>query len=189
MPLFTYITGLISILGFLLQIRDVFPQHREIRKALLYLVTGIFLGSILGSLQSVNVVIDSPQHPLLLIAYVALAIIATVLTLAAIAALMVTDDNKRRSLHEFIGNGFAAFVLLGFLTGLGQGLGDKASSNDITFDELITLSRNHTEQKNYGRAIALIELAKGNLPQIDIRHQLLLNQLNELKKTQVSQSH
>ena len=51
MTAFAIITGIVTILGFFLQIRDVFPSQRETRKTFVVLITGVFLGSALAAIS------------------------------------------------------------------------------------------------------------------------------------------
>lgn len=61
--LFTYLTGIATLLGLFLQVKDVFPKHRETRKAVLLVVCGVFLGTFIGALQGTHIVAQVPTSP------------------------------------------------------------------------------------------------------------------------------
>jgi hypothetical protein len=183
---FTYVSGIVTILGFLMQLRDVFPAHREIRKTILLLVTGTFLGSIVGSLQGIQLTIQAPDNPLLLLGYIVLTLLAAILFVAAIASLLAIDNNRRAKINEFLISGFFAFIFLVFLAAAGSGLTSKTSPSDFSIDELMALSNDAITHKNFDRAIAIMEMAKSKLPASDSRSEMIYQKIEELKKLQIS---
>jgi L-cystine uptake protein TcyP (sodium:dicarboxylate symporter family) len=186
MSLFTYITGIITFLGFLLQIRDVFPKHREARRVILLLVTGAFFGSIIGSLQATQLVIQTPDHPLLLIAYIAFAALVALLILAAIGFLISESSERRETLSKFIANGFGAAMVLGVALALVSGV-TSATRNDISVDDFILISKNRAQQRDFDGAIGMLEKAQSKLSLPDSRIKMLQNEIEAIKKLQIDQ--
>ncbi|CAG9295951.1 hypothetical protein EV690_2880 [Celerinatantimonas diazotrophica] len=43
---FTYITGVASLLGFIVQVFDLFPKYGVARRSVFLVVSGVFLGSL-----------------------------------------------------------------------------------------------------------------------------------------------
>ena len=56
---FTYITGIATLLGFAIQIFDVFPSHSAVRSNILILVVGVFLGSVIGALDASEIKLEA----------------------------------------------------------------------------------------------------------------------------------
>ncbi len=94
---FTYISGIIAILSFIIQIRDVFPAHREIRKAVLYISFGIFIGSLLGALNSINITIAKSYGLIQITLIITLLFLVVVLSILTFIAIRIDDAPKR---HE-----------------------------------------------------------------------------------------
>ena len=55
MNIFIYITGIASLLGLVLQLKDVFPKYQNLRKNILLVVLGTFIGSLVGGIRIVQV--------------------------------------------------------------------------------------------------------------------------------------
>ena len=71
MDKFTIITGIAGLLGVLLQFKDAFPEHRETRKAIVLLLLGVFVGSMVATLLNSQFSVTVPLSPFgLLIAVV-----------------------------------------------------------------------------------------------------------------------
>ena len=157
MTLFTYIAGIATILGFILQIRDVFPTHREARKSLLLLVCGVFIGSIIGSIRGIYISIQTPKNPLLMLAIIVLIVWALVLIWVAVFCLL-TKDSKRR---EFLTN-FLIVCLIGFgammlFTALAYAPAFDPVTKNLEVGEILHLSNTHVENRNNDRAINLMK--------------------------------
>jgi len=185
MTLFTYISGVITVLGFLLQLRDVFPTHREARKIILLLVTGAFVGSIIGSLQATQLVIQTPDNLLVLIGYIALIALLALLLLTSIGFLLTENKDRKETLSKFIANGFGAALLLGFVVALTSGM--MSSAPDMSVDDFILLSKHRIQIDDFDGAINMLEKAQSKLSSSDSRTVLLYQEIQSIKKLQIDQ--
>ena len=106
--LFTYITGIATLLGVVLQFRDVFPEHRELRKAVVLVIIGVFVGTVLGALQRVNVTVAAPLtwFPVLV------AALLLILFIIIVSALFAQEKERRKALYITFGWLLAAILLV-----------------------------------------------------------------------------
>jgi len=186
MSIFAYISGIITLLGFLLQLKDIFPAHRESRKTLLLLVAGIFLGSVITSLQAVQLTVQIPDHPLVVFGYIVLVTLALFLFVVALVAITTTDNERKKHFLSFFGGGLPLFFIIGFVMILASAT-PTSTNNQLSVDEILMASKQRLEQKNYDRAIALLEIALSKVDVKDSRHASLLQQIEMIKKLQVAQ--
>jgi multisubunit Na+/H+ antiporter MnhG subunit len=184
MTIFTYATGIISVLGFFLQLKDVFPKHKEARKTILLLVTGAFFGSIIISFQSVRIDIELPESPVLFLCYVLLASLGVLLFIVAIVALSTREKERRDVLDGYLGSGTFLFFILLIAIGM-MSTGSDPKVNQLTLDEIIILSNHRLGERNYDRAILLLEMAANKMGVDDPRRTLLREQIDSIKVTQV----
>jgi hypothetical protein len=179
---FTYITGVVGLLAFVLQVLDKFPEHRELRKNFFLIVLGIFVGSTVAALKSTKFDFGGAVPPFDILVGVVLA----VLIFVSITAAFVKVDIRRRELFGFAG---ACTVVL-FLLFIGKGIstldsGDEVERKRITFEELVELSDIATAHQSYERALLLLEEAKSRLPANDDRRKNLDGRESEIKKKQI----
>ncbi|WP_211474923.1 hypothetical protein [Collimonas humicola] len=180
----TYISGIASVLGIMLQFKDSFPEHRETRKAVFMLVLGIFVGSIIGGLRGVKVdfgvAITSSQIVLWVLVFVTAGI--------AIVGAFVKDQTRRGELFIMSAVGIVAtFILLAF--GGMSGIEDsriERQRKQLTVEEILELSTNATARGNYERALTFIEDAKSRLLLNDERLKILDDRIRDIKNQQVS---
>ncbi len=59
---FAFITGIASLLVLVLQLKDAFPEHREVRKTVFLIVLGVFIGTIISAFQHVSIKLDFPLN-------------------------------------------------------------------------------------------------------------------------------
>jgi hypothetical protein len=143
------------LLGLLLQLKDIFPEHREIRKTVVLLIIGIFVGSIIASVKGIKVDFGSTVRPF----EVLVAIFVAVLAIVAIAGAFARDDFRRSQLFQFSGFGTVAlFVLLAF-----GSMEDTPVERErrLNIEELLELATIQQSRGNYDRALYFLQQAKG----------------------------
>jgi hypothetical protein len=180
---FTYITGIAGLLGLALQLKDVFPEHRETRKTIVMLVIGVFVGSLVSALRGVRVEFGATIAP----SQVLVAVFVAVLAFAAVVAAFTKDPQRRGELFAFTGIGTAALFLLLVFVGMGS-LEDNRAERErqqISLEELITLADLAVSRQNFERALLLLGEAKRRLPPRDERAKLLSDREGEVKNLQV----
>ena len=109
--LFTYIIGIATLLGLFIQLKDVFPQHREARKNTILIVLGLFIGTLIGSLQRINVTLSVPMSGLHLLVGAIIVVVFIIL----ISAVFTNDNEKRNQLFgvSAAGTVFLFIILFG----------------------------------------------------------------------------
>ena len=159
MPTFTIIVGIVTLLGFILQVRDVFPKHKETRTALLFVSLGIFIGSLVGSISKISITIQNPQNPIYLIVVSFLILLLLTIVITIIMALLERNDaDKRHELYLTAGICSIVFVIISGLTaGVSSITSVKEDSfQELNIDELIVLSDTNLKQNQYDRAIKFL---------------------------------
>jgi hypothetical protein len=177
---FTYITGVASLLGLFLQLKDSFPAHREARKTIVLLVVGVFVGSVVASLRGIRVEFGAS----LKLADVVAGIFVSVLAIVAIAATFTKDSKHRSELLTFAGYGFVSMFFLLLLLQVGASDRERRQQQ-VNLDELLVLSDFAVSRSNFERALALLEEAKKRLHPEDRRMKLLEQREADLKAKQV----
>jgi hypothetical protein len=183
---FTYITGIASLLGLLLQVRDAFPGHREARKTIVVLVIGVFVGTLVSSLTGLKVDFGATVTPF----HVLVAAFVSVLALVSIVAAFTADEDRRLGLFTFAGIGtFALFMLLAFGSVTSEGPTYSqvmAEKERISLEELLTLSSLAEARSDFSRALIHIKEAKRRLSANDERLRVLEQRESDLKSKQVA---
>jgi len=180
---FTYITGIAGLLGLMLQLKDSFPEHREARKAIVLLVVGIFVGSVIASLKGVKVEFGASISPFEILVAVFVAVLAVV----AIAGAFTREATRRSELFAFSGFGTLALFVLLFIGGLGSLEENRAERGrkQVNIEELLELSTLHASRRSYERSLQFLEEAKSRLSQNDERRKALDDRIQEIKRKQV----
>lgn len=180
--IFTYITGIATLLGLLIQLTDIFPHHREARKSLVLIVVGLFAGTLIGTFQKISVTLAFPLTGL----YVLVGAIIAVVFVLLIAATLTSDKEKRNQLFRASGVG----TLLLFLILFGQLMltspaATSRSFDRISNDELLTLSKSSEEKGNIERSIYLLDIVLKGVSSNDPRHRILQERIADLKNRQI----
>jgi len=151
---FTYITGIASVLGLLLQFKDSFAEHREARKNIVVGLLGVFAGSLFTGLKAEKVVLDTPIT--LFVAMV--GICGLLLAIVMIVGIFTTDRQTRNELFIFPVIGFPLLFLALAISNI------KAPSDyeqrQVSLEELLALSELNESHANYDRALFYLGQAK-----------------------------
>jgi phosphoglycerol transferase MdoB-like AlkP superfamily enzyme len=170
-----FISGIATILGFVLQALDAFSKHSELRKTLTTFIAGIFIGSVLGTLKSSNIALSIKLDGYTILLGVFIIIIITLLFLSA-----RTDDESRRA-EVYVAAAVATIIFLFILV-----FGSLKPYQSLTESELVMLAHIEAEKGEYARAITILNKAKNSTT-----HQKILdviqNDINTIKKEQDQQ--
>src|SRR3990172_7714181 len=152
MDKFTIITGIAGLLGLLLQFKDAFPEHRETRKAIVLLLLGVFVGSMVATLLNSQFSVTVPLSPFGLL----IAGFGGVLAVLSIAAILSSDLNKRSQLLGASGVGLIAFLFVllfgAMFTSVETDSPTTRALRKMTLDEFLEMSAIHAGRGNYDRA-------------------------------------
>lgn len=147
------ISGIASLIGLVLQFKDAFPEHRDIRRTTVVLLLGVFFGTLLASLFSFKATSPVPVTTVGITIGVFLIIVCFLVVFACFA----TDAIKRNEL--FTGaclSGIAVLVILLF-----QALSQRPVNNcNLTQffydDEIFKMADEQASRGNFQRAIDLL---------------------------------
>jgi heme A synthase len=183
--LFTYITGIATLLGLFIQLKDVFPQHREARKNTILIILGLFIGTIIGSLQRISLNFTVPVRGLHLLVGAIIVVVFIIL----ISAVFTNDNKKRGQLFgvSAFGTVFLFVILFGYFLLQSPALTSRSFDN-ITNDEMLILSDIHENKANFERSIYLLKKVIANMEKNDSRYKLLEDKVSDLKKKQIGYS-
>lgn len=180
---FTYITGLAGLLGLVLQFKDSFPEHRETRKAVVLLVLGIFVGSLISSARGLKIDLASSFTPFAMLITVCVALLAIIV----LAALFSQDGKKSEQLFGAAGFGTFALLLLLLFGSMVNNIGlETDQSKTLTVDELLELSSNQLGRGNFDRALHFLEAAQERMGRNDPRYEVIERRIVEVKAKQVA---
>ena len=175
---FTYITGIAGLLGLVLQFKDSFPEHRDLRKNVVLLVIGVFVGSVIASFKGVKVDFGGS-----ITAYQGLVgVVLALLVFVSVVAAFTKDGPRRGELFAFagFGTGFLLLLLIG-----GAAASSKSADERASLEELLYLVNYEVEHRNYDRALMFLGDAKSRLATTDDRRKDLDNREEQIKKMQV----
>ena len=167
-----FISGVATILGFALQALDAFSKHSELRKTLTTFIAGIFVGSVLGSLKSSNILLSLKLDGFTILLSVIIIIIMGLLFIS-----MRTDDENRRA-EVYVATIAAVIIFLFILL-----FGSVKPYHTLTESELVMLARLEAEKGEYARAITILNKAKDATSHPKILD-IIQNNINTIKKEQ-----
>jgi len=181
---FTFLSAIASVLSLILQLKDVFPAHRDTRKKLSILVLGCFIGSIFGVLQKVDFTISMSYNPLALLILIILIAVLLFLLVTAAIGIFSKEPKRRGEAKELLFVGFIAAILFVFPFGgmALHGLWTSSSMNDLTDAELVKMSNMCFENKNLERSLEFLERLNRRLTEDDPRKEMLQKRINKIKK-------
>ena len=181
---FTYVTGIATLLGLILQLKDSFPEHRETRKTIFLLVIGIFMGSVIASLKGVKVEFGATISSFEVIGAIFIVVLAT----AAIVATFTKEANRRYDLFRFLIFGTVALFMLlfvGNVSGIESNRDDR-NRKRVSIEELMELSELNTSRGNFERALMFLDEVKNRLPRQDERISQIDNRIQYIKQKQIA---
>lgn len=182
---FTYIFGIVAILSFILQIRDVFPAHREVRKVVLYISFGVFIGSLIGGLNSINITIAKSYGLIQIALIIVLLILVIVISMLSFIVIRINDKQKRQELWAglIVGMIFTGFIIIA----LGVSTIDKKSDPRYSINEILIIADENYKKKEYDRAIELYERASYRYSEYDLRRKSLKDKIKKIKQEMASE--
>lgn len=181
---FTYVTGIATLLGLILQLKDSFPEHRETRKTIFLLVIGVFAGSVIASLKGAKVEFGATVSSFEVIGAIFIVVLAT----AAIVATFTKETTRRYDLFHFLIWGTIAlfiFLFAGNVSGIESNRDDR-NRKRVSIEELMELSELNASRGNYERALMFLEEVKNRLPSQDGRISQLDNRIQDIKQKQIA---
>lgn len=167
MDAFTLITGLASLLGFAVQIFDVFPAHAKGRQAIWMLLLGAFLGGILATTNWEGMELALVWDGFTL----SMTTLAALVVFFALAAAFTSDARRRRGFYIVGGIAALAFTIA---TSVGALVGTVTDSrllkqNVVNEQELVWLIERAEDRRDSERALHHIDTLLERLDEDDER--------------------
>lgn len=155
MDAFTLITGLASLLGFAVQIFDIFPTHAKGRQAIWMLLLGAFLGGILATTNWQGMELSLVWDGFTL----SMTALAALVVFFALAAAFTADTRRRRGFYIVGGIAALAFTIA---TSVGALVGTVTDSkllkqNVVNEQELVWLIERASERGDPEHALHHVE--------------------------------
>jgi hypothetical protein len=185
MNLFTYITGIASLIGLFLQLKDVFPKYKELRKTILFVTTGIFIGTMLGGIRLFQLNLFLPQNVFEFLLLILICGGLLIVFIFVFALISTKNDDKR--IVFMIVLMLSGAALVGSSAALFSTVKMPGISNnkELTLGELKLLADTYETNKNYDRCIYFLEIMKSKIEPNDLRLSLINQKLESIKTKQL----
>ena len=188
MTTFTLITGAVTVIGFILQIRNTFPKYRPYYSAATFVLLGLTIGILLASISGTTIHLPQTLSPKNIIGFVLFGGSSLLIFMFFVAAAFI-DDKERRTQLSQIGStvsGFLVFLLVFFTNTFFQSTSPVERVPEFTYDERIQCALTAVEHANYDRALTLLSDAEYTLPIGDIRLQNLTTLIDDIRTKQAA---
>lgn len=155
MDAFTLVTGLASLLGFAMQIFDVFPTHAKGRQAIWMMLLGAFVGGLLATTNWRGMELALVWNGFAL----SMAALAALVVFFALAAAFTEDTRRRRGFYIVGGIAALAFTIASSVGALVGTVTDSKllKQNVVNEQELVWLIDRAEERRDRERALHHIE--------------------------------
>ncbi|HEY0111825.1 MAG TPA: hypothetical protein VGB59_01600 [Allosphingosinicella sp.] len=174
------ISGIAGILGLLLQLTDSFPEHREVRRAVVLMILGFFAGTLAAASTGARITIHGGMAP----SYLLIAALLAVTLILLISAIFVTADSRRAELYLASAICGGAMLAVFFLVSVAWALSG-TGPNSFTIEEYLALSKSSEGRGDFARAIEMTERAEANMPPEDPRREQLQGRISRLEAAQI----
>lgn len=181
MTAFTIITGIVTLIGFFLQLKGLLPQYRRYYAAATFFLFGLTVGLVMASLAHVTV--NFPEF-LTIRTIVGLLLFggSSLLIFICFTASALIQDEKRRNDVSKIGSAVSGFLVL--LVLLGPSSWFPVRQSLLTYDEQIETAISAAKKQNFDRALTLFQNTFESLPVGDSRRESVKQLIEETKKQQ-----
>lgn len=179
----TWFTGLATLVGFVVQVFDLFPRFAKQRDVIVLLLVGVFVGSSLRAFDSAKITFDIT----ITIGVAFLVVITAVILLSLLAAAFSSDARRRGEFY-----GVAALALLPlFVAVLAVGAAPQKDRQELekerlNVSELNLLAARAAELGDSERAVMHLNTALDRFELKDPRRQVLQSRIDALRDSQVA---
>lgn len=158
---FTLVTGIASLLGFVLQVFDVFPRFSKLRHSAFLLFLGVFLGGLIRTIDpsGIKLTLELGGFAVLV------AFFGGGILLLLIIAAFTSDYRKRGEFLGASGVGFFAFILFLMFGGVMSGAAENPAieKQRLTVSELQDLTEKALRVEDSERAVMHLRTIEGRL--------------------------
>jgi len=167
MTAFAIITGVITLLGFIFQIKGLYPEYRRYYVSATFLLFGITIGTAIGALTQTTFTLSETLSTKSIVGFI-LIIGSGLLIFVCFSATALVVDEKRRSELAKIGSGVSGFLIFLLVFFVPSFFPDKPQEV-VTYDEQLQLIHYSSQNKSYERALKLLEDLQRGLDDDDPR--------------------
>jgi hypothetical protein len=164
MLVFTIVTGVASLLGFILQIKDIFPKYRRYYTAATFILFGVTIGFGLNTLTGTTIQLPASLSPRNLIGILLFGGAGVLIFFCFTAAALIGNPERRSELSR-IGSavsGFLIFLLMFFINTFFPPT-EPPKSPVFTYDEHVECAINAAKLKNFDRSLVILDSAISDL--------------------------
>lgn len=174
--IFTYVVGILTILGFFLQIINIFPNYRSYIKHTAILFLGITIGTIIGTLQKASIYLQFP------ITGINLLVGSIIIIIGALVLIGAFDKDPQKRQEIFTVTFFGMLLLVTILLGHCIAKTESYREPYYTNDEVEILAEENLERGNTDRAISLYEILSNRIDSNDPRKKYFKEKIEDIKK-------
>lgn len=178
-----FVFGVSGIVAVLIQYSEIFSTHKEAKRYIGIFAIGSFVGSLISTVSNSKIELAIAFSGFNLLC----GALTTAIVIVIVAAAFSASDEKRSALMTFSSVLFLPLLLILAFGNIGPTEKSKSLQRimEISLDEYIALSRLSEENKNYARAIILLEMAKLDLQNQDKRLEMIDSKIESIKVKQV----
>lgn len=187
MLIFTIVTGLASVVGFILQIKDIFPKYRRYYTAATFVLFGVTIGFGLNSLTGTTVHLPASLSPRNIIGILLFGGSGVLIFFCFTAAAMLGNPERRSELSR-IGSavsGFLIFLLLFFINTFFPPTQEEREQI-FTYDEQVACAVTAVSHQNFDRALVILDNAVAGLGLGDSRREIVDKLKTQIRSQQES---
>jgi hypothetical protein len=187
MTTFTIVTGIVTLIGFFLQIKGLLPRYKKYHTAATFIFLGVTIGVLIASFAKVS--INVPES-LSIRGIVGLALFggAGSLIVVCFTASTLIEDESHRGEVSRIGSavsGFLIFLLMFFSSFFfPEAIADKKNVILLTYDEQVECGVSAAKKQNFERSLIILRDALKSVPYSDTRREKLSTLIEKVEKQQ-----
>jgi len=188
MNTFAIITGIATLLGFALQLRDLVPKYRKYYVPTTWSLLGLTAGLGIAAFTNVTFLLPSSLSTRNIVGLLLFGGSGLLVFVCFTASTMIADDKRRREICQ-IGSavsGFLIFLLLFFSSFCFPEPSSSFTNNSLalSYDEQIDCGLQHAKTGNFGRALEWFTEAKKSVRYGDPRYDAVDALIDQTKKRQ-----
>lgn len=161
---FTIITGVASLVGFILQIKDIFPKYRRYYTAATFTLFGVTIGFGLNALTATTIQLPASLSPRNIVGILLFGG-SGMLIFSCFAACGLLSNPERRSELSKIGSAVSGFLIFLLMFFVNTFFPPSVVSQPpvFTYDEHIECAIKAAKQQNFDHSISILDSAVTNL--------------------------
>lgn len=178
---FTYLTGALGVISFLLQVMPILPQYKHIIFPVMIFTIGAFIGSLMTSINGSQISIEFSASPVMALVTVVQIVAVSTGFLCLIAWAF---GKNAPALRDASISAFIIFGVLFFVQGVAALSGLPRPDPGVNDQERIALARIAEVSQNWDRALYHYEYIYNRSQKTDLVAQSLKQKINELRSRQ-----